>query len=212
MRRVQDVFITAACVYQGIGILVAGAGYLVADFIILTLYGKAFAGAIPAFEVMAAVSGVTLPLGAYSAVLVATDNVRLRAGYAIGMTLIALSSSLAFVPRYGYMGALISIPVGGIVSYAFAVVLAFLVIGLRFPLRRIATQWFCALVALLALHELVPNRDSALAALGSAAAFAIAFIVLSVNLGGWRREDLQAAGRQSALVARVLSVVSLSRR
>ena len=211
MRRVQEVFITAACIYQGIGILIAGAGYLVAGFIILTLYGKSFAGAIPAFEVMAAVSGVTMPLGAYSAVLVATDNVRLRAVYAIGMTIIALASSLVFVPRYGYRGALISILFGGIASYAFAVVLTFMVIGLRFPLRRIATQWLCALATLFVLHELVPNRDAALPALGSAAAFAVAFAVLSVNLGGWRREDLEAAHHQSALAARILSAISWRR-
>ena len=211
MQRVQDVFVTAACVYQGIGILVAGAGYLVAEYIILTLYGKAFSGAISAFEVMAAVSGVTMPLGAYSAVLVATDNVRLRLAYAIGMTMIALTSSLTLVLRYGYEGALASILVGGMVSYAFAVLLAFRMIGLRFPFRRIATQWLSALLPLFALHELAPHRSTLFSAFGSAIAFAAAFTVLSVNSGGWRREDLKAASRQSALLAKLLGAISFVR-
>lgn len=212
MARVQDVFVASACVYQFVGLLIAGAGYLLAHFIILTLYGSAFSQAIQAFQVMSLAAGIGLPLGAYSAVLIATDSVRLRMAYVVGMTLISLASSLTLVPRLGYTGALISILLGGSLSYLFAIILTRLVIGLRFPLRQVAAQWLCASSVLFALTELVPRRTAALSAIASTAAFGAAFAALSINLGGWRPKDLQAAARQSPVLSRLLDMLWLSGR
>lgn len=210
MTRLQDVFIASACVYQAIGLVVAGSGYFLANFIILALYGNAFSQAIPALQVMTAMGGIGLPLGAYSAVLIATDSVRLRMAYIVGMTLISLTTSLTLVPRLGYSGALISILFGGTLSYIFAITLTYLVIGLRFPLRQIAVQWLCAISVAFTLTEVVPQRSTALPAIASSAAFAVVFVALSINFGGWRSKDLQAAARQSPLLARLLGLVWLT--
>ena len=203
---VQGVFTTAVCVYQGIGLLLAGAGFLMGDFLILTLYGTPFAGAIRAFQIMSMVSGITLPLGANSAVLIATDSVRLRTVYMLGMVAISLASSLTLVPKLGFEGALISIPVGGALSYLFANILALKVINLRFPIRPAIVQFFCASLAFAASMLVFPNRTTAICSIAATLLFGSTFILLALNLGGWPRKDLDAACRQSKLLSRMLDL------
>ena len=209
MSELREAFTTATCLYQGFGFLIAGAGYFLADFLILFLYGPRFTEAIPAFQVMAIMGGITLPFGAYSAVLIATDNMRLRLSYILGTALISLLCSLLIVPRYGYYGALLSICVAGTLSLVYTIVLCYVTIRLAFPFRHILAQWFCALGPLLILRQLFPHRQTALAAITPTIAYGCAFLLLSVNLGGWRRSDLLRFGRQSPAAAWLLRQIAL---
>ena len=202
--RVQEIFLASVCFYQGVGIVLAGAGYLLANAIILTLYGHLFAAAIPALRVMSLMGGLTLPLAAYSAVFIATDSFRLRIGFIVASSAISLTTSLLFVPTMGYRGALISILIGGSLNYIIIAIGTYAAIGLRFPLRQVGVQALCALAPLVPLSTLAPVQTSPLAALASAFVFGLVFVVLSVNLGGWRREDLLAAAAQSSALARLL--------
>jgi O-antigen/teichoic acid export membrane protein len=207
MGRVQEVFTPAVCIYQTIGLWVAGGGYLIAPFIIPTLYGNSFSGAIPAFQIMSATAGLSLPMGAYSAALIATDSVRVRATYIAGLSAISLGTSLALVPSLGFRGALFSIAIGEILRYLFSTLLLFALLNLRLPARYVARQWLAALISLALVMGLIPIRTKAATALVACCMYSAMLGILTVNLGGWRRQDLEMASRQSALLARLISTL-----
>jgi O-antigen/teichoic acid export membrane protein len=202
--RVQGVFTAAPCAYQGFGLLVAGVGPLLPHAVISTPYGKNFAAATPVLPVMAVVGGANLPSGAYSAVLIATDNNRLRLVYLIGRAAISFSSSLSFVLHYSHAGALISFIACGIVGHLYMISLTHFTIGLQFPARQILSQYSVAPGLILSLRALLPYQTSAPFALFAALLYVLAFLFLSLTLGGWRHKDFATLARQSSVLAWVL--------
>jgi O-antigen/teichoic acid export membrane protein len=207
ISKVQHIFSVSVRFYQYVGILVAGVGYIMAERVIMVLYGQSYLDVVPALRVMAVVGGFTLPAASYSALFIATDHHAARLRFVVSNAVISCTSSFVFIPWLGFKGALLSNMVGNVLSYSVVAVVAHRSLGIRFPFRKVAMQWLAAGVAFAIVMAVMYNKSSLPLSIAASAVFVLLFSVFAINFGAWEESDLQMLQKNSKLFNKVSKFV-----
>ena len=104
--QVSRIFSDSVRLFAFAGLLAAGVGFYLALPTVELLYGPSYLRAVPAFQVMVVVSGLTLADGALGALLSTTDRQRSRAVLVALQVMITLVFAAALVPPFGLPGAI----------------------------------------------------------------------------------------------------------
>ena len=210
-ERVQDIFAASVRFYHFMGTLVAAGGYLMAELIVHSLYGKAYDEVIPALQIMAVVSGLTTSSASYSAVFIATDNHQARLRFIFMGAGISIATAFVFIPWLGYQGALLSCAVGNALYVLMIAVVAHRSLHIRFPVRKIALQLLAAGGALAVVVLLLHDASSVWRTLSATLAFGVLYLVATVNIGAWEDSDLDMLRKNSRVLGRALDLLQLKR-
>lgn len=187
--RVGEITAVAVRCYVALGLLLAGAGVLAAPQLVGLLYGQAYGDVVLPLQVMVLVGGLTVAEAAFGALLSTTDNQRLRVGFVVLSLLVTASLAVFLVPRYGLGGAVVAHAASRLLVFAMTWVGITRLMALRMPWRELARLVAAALVACLpavVMIEFLPDRWGGLAA---AVAYAVVYVIGTVALGAWRRDD-----------------------
>jgi len=190
-ERVNAILSNAVRFFSFAGLLLAGVGFMWADVAISLMYGAQYQAAVPAFQVMSLVAGLTLSQGAFGALLSTTDHQRIRAYVALMSVVLSIVVAVLLVPTYGLDGA--------VLAHAGSSVVIFLLIGVGIVrVFKVSLPW----------RELSRLLLAATAAAAVAAAcywaggglwtqfiggllYAIVFIAGSVGFRAWRADDIE---------------------
>ncbi len=209
--KVQEIFAASVRFYQFMGILVAAGGYLMAELIVHTLYGRAYNEVIPALQVMAVVGGLTIPIASYNAIFIATDSHKARLRFIFVGAGISSAAAFVFIPWLGFRGALLSNIVGNTLTFLITAVVAHRSLGIRFPVRNIAWQGVVAAASLGFVLLVLHDPSSIVRSLAATMAFGVLFLLGTINTAAWERSDLDMLRKNSSLIGRVLDVVQIRR-
>ena len=116
--EVKRIFANSLRYFGFAGILAAGVGYFLAAPTVQLLYGSKYLAAIPAFQVMVIISGLTLGESAFASLLTTTDRQRNRAMLVIAQISITVVMALALIPRFGLGGAIVAHAVSRLLGYS----------------------------------------------------------------------------------------------
>jgi O-antigen/teichoic acid export membrane protein len=194
-EHVNRIFVDSQRVFGFAGLLAAGVGFFLAAPTVELLYGPAYLRAIPAFQVMVLVSGVTLGEGAFGALLSTTDRQRGRAVLVVLQVAITIVFAAVLIPRYGFIGALIAHAVSRLLNFTGAYCWVNFLCNAKPPLR----QWLrlalsAAVAALISLsckwvvHGLVGD-------VLAAAVYGSLLVLLSLPVRYWTPRDFAALAR-----------------
>lgn len=209
--RVNRLLSNAVRYFAFFGVLLAGVGALASDLVVHLMYGAKYAPVADVLKAMAIVAGLTLPEGAFNAVLIAVDQQRLRVMLTGVAVLLSACLALVLVPRFGLAGAVAGHVAARTIMFATMLLLSTFNLKMRLPWRALGRQAACAAIATLAAFALLAIHPGPWMAMAAAAVFAAAFCACSIPLGVWEREDfamLEPLSRRfprlGALLARVL--------
>jgi O-antigen/teichoic acid export membrane protein len=104
-EQVNHIFNDAVRLFAFAGLLAAGVGFYLAGPTVELLYGPFYRPAVPAFQVMVLVSGLTLGDAALGALLSTTDRQRSRAVLVALQVAITIVFAGALIPPFGLVGA-----------------------------------------------------------------------------------------------------------
>jgi O-antigen/teichoic acid export membrane protein len=104
-EQVNRIFSDSVRLFAFAGLLAAGVGFFLAMPTVELLYGPSYLRAVPAFQVMVLVSGLTLGDGALGALLSTTDRQRSRAVLVALQVVITIVFAAALIPAFGLPGA-----------------------------------------------------------------------------------------------------------
>ncbi len=194
-EQVNRIFFESLRVFAITGLLAAGVGYYLAEPSIALLYGSAYERAVPAFQVMVVVSGLTLGEGAFAALLSTTDRQRSRAFLVAAQVAVTVVCAAILIPRYGFVGALVSHAASRLIGFLGAFFWVRRLCKAKFPLR----QWLC--VAAVASLAAMGSTGCKLVVHGiagdflAAAIYGAMLISLSVPIRYWTPEDFEVVAR-----------------
>ncbi|RZL03737.1 MAG: hypothetical protein EOP36_03255 [Rubrivivax sp.] len=171
------------------GLIIGGAGLIWSEPGIALLYGHQYQAVVPVLQVMVIVGGLTLPEGAFGALMSTTDNQKLRAGIATLSVVISAIAAFLLVPRYGLSGALM--------SHASTRVIIFLVTALwikrslnvGYPVSQLLRLCAAAAMAGLAAWLLMPRHPSMLSQFSLGFGYIVLFLAGSILLKAWKVKD-----------------------
>lgn len=160
--RLRHVFVEASRYYQFVGLVLAGTVYFWAEPAVMLMYGDRYQPVILALQVMVVGACLIMTGAGLNAVLMATENQKIRVSFSV--LSVCTSALLAFglVPRWGLNGALVSTTASQWIVFVAAVIMIDRSIGFRLPYAALARQ--------LAL---------------AGAAVAVSFLVLEIIPGLW---------------------------
>ncbi|MET0507586.1 MAG: glycosyltransferase, partial [Burkholderiaceae bacterium] len=185
--------------YHAVGLLLAGVGCFWAGPVVTLMYGPNYTQAADALRVMVLVGGIVMSWAAASALLMTTDNQRLRVYYSVLSILCSVVFACVLVPRWGYQGALLSFALSMLCTFVAVIVLVKVVVGVMLPMREIGLLTASALVCGVGLWQVLGDDAPAWAQMAGGLAFAAAFLVSTVLVGAWHRSDyLHLAGATRA--------------
>ena len=172
------------------GLLLAGVGFMWADLVVELMYGAQYKPVAEVLQVMVVVAGLTLPQGAFGALLSTTDHQKLRAIVAALSVVASAAAALLLVPSYGLTGAVIANTASTLVIFVMIAVLLARHLLVRFPWSQLIKLMMAALVSaglVGMLPWMYPGKASHLVA---GALYALALIVMSFILGAWTDADI----------------------
>ncbi len=188
-QRAGGIMASAMRYYSFIGLLLGGIGVLVAAPAIHLLYGDDFAPVILPFQIMIAISGLTLADSALNALLSTTDNQRVRVIFIVISLAITAALAFALVPRYGLMGAVAAHTGSRLIVFIAIASGISRMMGMRLPLRelgRLLAAAFVASAVAAVLMATVPGQSTGWVA---AVVYALVFAGSSLAFGAWRATD-----------------------
>jgi len=182
----------------------------------MLMYGSEYRSAVPVFEVMVVVAGITLSQGAFGALLSTTDRQRIRAFVAALSVGLSALFAILLVPRFGLHGA--------VLAHAASSGLIFLVIGVGVVKTFSLSLPWPELSRLFAAAALAAGAAGTLKWLGSSLwlefvagiAYGVVFIAGTFVFKAWTPSDLSSmkplGQRIRKLVVRVFPSLSDSNR
>jgi O-antigen/teichoic acid export membrane protein len=193
--RAKLIFSDCARYFQFMGAMLAGVACMWAEPIVHILYGSAFEPVVAALRVMVITGGLTLSSAAYSALLSATDNQRLRVTFTIASVALSVGAALLLVPIFGFKGALASYAVGGVGQFVIIAVISRMLLSIHLPYAAIARQFVAAAMAVALSAPLMWMGDGLFPPLAAGALYAALLIAFSVVLKNWTASDRLALKR-----------------
>lgn len=190
-ERAFRIFSDSARYYFFLGLLLAGTGFLWAGPAISILYGPQYQQAILALQVMMVVGGIALFDGAAASILTTTDNQAARVGVAV-LTLVATGgAAIAFIPTYGFVGALIAHAVSRSIYFLASMVAAVRLLECRIPYLELARAALAACVGIAIAASLLSVWSGRVAEIVAGAGYAVGTIFGSFVLRVWTKNDLK---------------------
>jgi O-antigen/teichoic acid export membrane protein len=188
-EHVNRIFFDSLRVFGFAGLLAAGVGFYLAAPTVELLYGSAYARAVPAFQVMVLVSGLTLGEGAFGALLSTTDRQRSRALLVTLQVVVTVALAALLIPRYGFVGALGA----HAASRLFSFMCTYYVIGKLCTAKTPLQQWLrlslAAVLAALVSSSCKLLLHGPIGDLLAAVVYGLLLVSLSVLLRYWTRAD-----------------------
>ena len=172
------------------GLLLAGVGFMWADLVVELMYGPQYKPVAAVLQVMVVVAGVTLPQGAFGALLSTTNHQKLRAIVAALSLVVSAVAALLLVPTYGLTGAVIANAASSLVLFVAIAVLLARHLSVQFPWSQLSKLMAAAVVAAGVaglLPWIYPGNVSHLVA---GALYALVLTVMSFTLGAWTDADI----------------------
>jgi O-antigen/teichoic acid export membrane protein len=204
---VSSILCDAFRYFQFLGLLLAGAGSLVAPAIVDLAYGPGYQPVVKVVVIMVIVGGLALSEGAFGAVLSTTDNQRLRAGFSIFSVAVSAALAFALIPNYGLEGAVAAFASARLLVFLVLVISVSRFMELRLPFRETILQGTSALVAgALSLGLLLAGNAWWWHFLAGIT-YAIVFVACTVLLGAWRAKDVVVAASLISRYPRVLGAL-----
>lgn len=192
--RVNPILSHSVRYFSFFGLLLAGAGVLCADLVVELMYGPSYAPVGGVLKVMMLMAGLTLSEGAFNAVLITTDNQRLRVVLTLLAVLVAVALAFALVPRFGLAGAVAGHVAARVVMFATVVAITLRTTRMRLPWALLGRQFAAAAAAgacAAAVMSLAPGHWIGLPA---AAVYGVVLFVCSLAFRAWREQDLALLG------------------
>lgn len=175
------------------GLIIGGAGLIWSEPGIAILYGSQYQAVIPVLQVMVVVGGLTLPEGAFGALMSTTDNQKLRAGIASLSVVISAMAAFALVPKFGLTGALISHASTRIVIFLITAIWIKKSLNVTFPISHITRLCLAATIAGLASWLLMPSHPSVMTQIGVGFAYILILLGGTIVLKAWKTKDADMA-------------------
>ncbi|MDI1261169.1 oligosaccharide flippase family protein [Aquabacterium sp.] len=175
------------------GLIIGGAGLIWSEPGIAILYGSQYQAVTPVLQVMVVVGGLTLPEGAFGALMSTTDNQKLRAGIATLSVLISAIAAFVLVPKFGLTGALVSHASTRVIIFLVTAIWIRKSLNVTFPISHIVRLCLAAMIAGTACWLLMPHHPAVLTQIG------IGFVYIFILLGGtivlkaWKAKDADMA-------------------
>lgn len=191
MTKVNDILSDAVRHFLFFGLVICGVGTLWAEPGVHILYGERYQPVTVALQVMVLIGGLTLPEGAFGALLSTTDHQRLRASIAGLSLLISAAAAFMLVPRWGLNGALISYGITRTLIFLVTAVSIKLALGAKLPLRELGRQLIAALTGGLASWAWVSAWPDAWSHVIAGVVYLVVFLAATVVLGAWRAKDAE---------------------
>lgn len=172
------------------GLLLSGVGFLWAELVVGLMYGSQYKAVTAVLQVMVIVAGLTLPQGAFGALLSTTDHQKLRAIVATLSVVVSALAAFLLVPNFGLTGAVISNAVSTLAIFVAVAILLSRQLAVRFPWAQLTRLMLSAVVAA-GVAALVPLwHRSAWSLFFAGIVYAVAFILLSLRFGAWTDADV----------------------
>ncbi|MEY4763651.1 MAG: hypothetical protein RI907_324 [Pseudomonadota bacterium] len=192
VQRVNIILRDSVRYFLFFGLVIGGIGVLWAEPGVLLLYGHRYDAVIPALQAMVIVGGLTLPEGAFGALLSTTDHQKLRATIVGLSAVISAASAIILVPTQGLTGALWSVAITRFVILLITGAAIRRALQTSFPYAQLLRLLASAVVAgalswgLLWLlgHHVAAQLASGLVYLG-------AFLTMTIWLQAWTRKDAE---------------------
>lgn len=210
--RVNAILADSVRYFSVAGLLLAGVGFLWAEVVIALMYGAPYQSAVPVFQVMALVAGVTLSQGAFGALLSTTDHQRIRAFVAVLSVVVSVVTAVLLVPPYGLAGA--------VAAHAISTVSIFLLVGggvvrvfgVSLPWRELTRLLLAAAAAAAVAAALLWSGDSLWIHFAAGLLYAIVFLGATIAFRAWPAKDIDhlmpLATRYPALLGSLLPAIS----
>jgi O-antigen/teichoic acid export membrane protein len=205
--RAKLMFSDCARYFQFMGVLLAGVTCMWAEPIVRLLYGSAFEPVVAALRVMVVTGGLTLSSAAYSALLSATDNQRLRVTFTVASVALSVGAALLLVPIFGFEGALGSYAVGGVGQFVIIAATSRVLLSIHMPYGAIARQFAAAAMAVVLSAPFMWVGHGIFPPLAAGALYAALLIVFSIVLKSWTPSDRLALQRVVESIAPLRRIV-----
>jgi O-antigen/teichoic acid export membrane protein len=194
-ERASEIMSSATRYFTCLGLLLAGAGVLVAPAAIHLLYGEAYAAVVLPLQLMIAAAGLTLSEGAFSALLASTDNQRIRVVF-VGLSLVVtLVMALLLIPTWGLMGAVVGHAIARVVTLLATAIGVRRVLHMRLPARELALLAAASGLAIIPAVALALLLGEPWGGVPASVLYVVAFLALGVVFGAWRAEDVALLDR-----------------
>jgi O-antigen/teichoic acid export membrane protein len=172
------------------GLLLAGVGFMWADLVVELMYGAAYKPVAGVLQVMVVVAGLTLPQGAFGALLSTTNHQKLRAIVAALSLVVSAAAALLLVPTYGLTGAVIANAASTLVLFVAIAALLARHLSVQFPWSQLIKLMVAALISAGVVGLLPWMYPGNISHLVAGAMYAVVLTVMSVTLGAWTDADI----------------------
>jgi O-antigen/teichoic acid export membrane protein len=178
------------------GLVAAGTGSFVAWPAIMLMYGPSYAPAVPAFQAMVVVAGLTLAESSFNALWSTTDRQRSRA-FLVGLQVVGVAlAAMMLIPRYGLNGAIAAHVVSRTVSYALGFIWAARTGVAKPPLTALLRLLLAGATASLIAYGLLHGLGAGgIAHVVAGAAYAMTLLPASLVFRCWDESDFDLANR-----------------
>lgn len=207
-ERAYRIFSDAVRYYFFLGLLLSGIGYLWAEPVVLALYGEQYQPAVLGLQVMMIVGGLTLFDGAAASILTSTDNQSARVVVAVVTLVLTCATAVILIPKYGFVGALITHSVSRTTYFAASVAAAVWLLGCRLPYLELLRAVIAASVGVVIASLILTFWSGDLAEVVAGAAYVAGALAGSVLFRVWTSNDLKlvSAAAERLPVLRPLAV------
>lgn len=206
--RANRILTDAMRFYAFLGLTLAGIGVLWASPAIMLLYGAQYAPAIIGLQVMMVVGALTMPGDATASMLMTTDRQSVRVALAISAVLLTLAAAMAFVPRYGFEGALAAHAIARVTIFITGLIIVVRMFKVVLPYAEFLRTAAAACVGLALAASVLFVSTSVTGQLVAGAAYGLGCVVGSLLLRVWTTNDIRLLGELAGRFPRLRFLVS----
>ncbi len=190
IKAVRHIFLESTRYYVFFGVGLSLWGFVVADPIILLVYGSEYAEASWVFNAMLLITGFGMSSAAVGAYLSTTDNQDIRVKFAVTVLVIHLILVFALVPFFGLRGALLSSALTQLVSTSLGLGWVVRNLGVAIPVGLYSRLLLSGCIALTVPFAISFYASHVLIDLVAATAFPLLYLVTTIAMGCWTLSDL----------------------
>jgi O-antigen/teichoic acid export membrane protein len=180
--------------YFFLGMALAGAGYASMEGAMSVLYGVKYLGAVNAVTITIAVTGACLISSAFNAFQISSDNQRDRVIAASVAVVVSGLSSIAFVPKLGLNGALISVALTSLTGLAMSIYQVKKSIPFSLPIRAFAALFFSSAIGAVTGHWISSFVGGKFGFVVGGCVFVTIYIFCSAFTRAWSMSDYDLVG------------------
>lgn len=188
-QKVNEILGDSVRYFLFFGLIIGGAGLIWSEAGITLLYGHQYHAVVPVLQVMVIVGGLTLPEGAFGALMSTTDNQKLRANIAILSVVVSAIAAFVLVPRYGLVGALVSHASTRAVIFLITAIWIQRALAVSYPVSHILRLCASAAIAGAICWLLMPHHPSMLTQIVMGLGYIVLLLVGTVLLKAWKAKD-----------------------